>query len=290
MTKGSVADRFRQDGFSVIPEAISAELLSELRGLCDKRLAEQGQAHFDAFKFHGSMLELDPYLDETTRRLITNQRTIEGLHRIGFRDPKWLSGYQISKPPGGPPLWWHQDWWAWDESCSFDEVPPQIFVMYYLRDVDENNGALRVIPGSHRRPHRLHSVLPPAHSAEMNEAAEEGTAHERQPDEITIRARAGDAVVGDVRLLHATHRNSDSSRRTCLTLWYLPAFRELPESIQAYVVEHPAQPERGWWRDPDTEVPEVLRDLLPVYDGPAEPAQYNREPPLEWAGQVRSTR
>jgi hypothetical protein len=277
-----------RDGYTVVPGALSQGLLESLRGMSSQRLDQEATEHFKIFKFHGSMLQLDPYEDKTTRRLVTNPKTLAALASLGFPEPKWLSAYLISKPPGGPSLWWHQDWWAWDEDCSFSKVPPQVFVMYYLRDVDERNGALRVIPGSHRHPHPLHRELPPAHSQEMDEAAENGIAQERQPDEVTVRAKAGDAVIGDVRLLHATHPNLGVDRRTCLTLWYLPAFGEMPDAIKSYIVEHPAQPPRGWWSEPSREIPQRLRSLLPTYDGAAAPATYNRVPPPRWP-YVRST-
>jgi hypothetical protein len=279
---------FLRDGYAVVPGALPQALLESLREMSNQRLDQEAAEHFEIFKFHGSMLQLDPFEDETTRHLVTNPRTLTALDDFGFPEPKWLSAYLISKPSGGPSLWWHQDWWAWDQDCSFSKSPPQVFVMYYLRDVDERNGALRVIPGSHRCPHPLHRRLPSAHSQEMNQAAESGVAQEHQPDEITVQAKAGDAVIGDVRLLHATHPNLGVNRRTCLTLWYLPTYGQLPDAIKSYVVEHPAQPPRGWWSESSREIPQCLRSLLPTYDGAALPATYNREPPSHWPD-VRST-
>jgi ectoine hydroxylase-related dioxygenase (phytanoyl-CoA dioxygenase family) len=95
--------------------------------------------------------------------------------------------------------------------------------------------------------------------------------------------RAGDAVIGDVRLLHATYANESARRRTCVTLWYLPMYDVLSETLQAYVIEHPFLPPRGWWEDPPEELRSPLRNLLPTYDGDAEPAHYERMPPPRFA-------
>jgi hypothetical protein len=276
--------QFFEDGYAVIPGALGDELLAELREYCDDRLDREESAHFDAFRFHGSMLALDPLADVPVRRLVSNPATLAGLRGLGFDAPKWLSAYLISKPPRSPSLWWHQDWWAWDSDVSWEPWPAQMFVMYYLRDVAADDGALRVIPGSHRHPHRLHKELPPAHSEEINRASEDGPAHAFQPGEVTVSVRAGDAVVGDCRVLHSTHPNRTELRRTCLTLWYLPLYSRLPEEIKSYVVDHPALPPRGWWRADDDLVPLGLRSLLPTYEGSAEPADHRRTPPDRWPG------
>jgi Phytanoyl-CoA dioxygenase (PhyH) len=272
--------RLEDDGFAVLSDVLDDSMVQALRKLSDAELERQSREHFEQFRFHGSMLPLD-LSDATARALIVWPAMLRALERFGFSDPKWLSGYIISKPPNAPPLWWHQDWWAWDEPASFASTPPQLFVMYYLADVGPDNGCLRVIPGSHRVSHPLHAELPEAHSETIGQAELTGPAHRLHPDEVCVRARAGDAVVGDVRLLHATHSNASRHRRTCLTLWYLPDFAALPESVKAYVVQHPALPPAGWWHAPQA-VPAELRARLPTYDGTAEPASYNRTPPAQW--------
>jgi hypothetical protein len=47
------------------------------------------------------------------------------------------------------------------------------------------------------------------------------------------------------------------------------------------VIQHPSLPTVGWWNNTDT-VARELRNLLPIYDGNAEPANYNRVPPERW--------
>jgi hypothetical protein len=277
-----VDPQFLEDGYTVIHDALACELLDELREYTTRRLEAEGGEHFDTFRYHGSMLPLDPIADEPVQRLVANSGTLDRLHELGFDAPKWLSAYLISKPPHSPSLWWHQDWWAWDSAVSWEQWPAQMFVMYYLRDVGPEDGALRVIPGSHRHRHALHDTLPPAHSEAINEASEEGPTHAVQPGEVTVEVQAGDAVIGDCRILHATHPNRSGLRRTCLTVWYLPLFSRLPEEVKSYVVDHPALPPRGWWGEEQELVPATLRSLLPTYDGSARPTSYERQPPSRW--------
>ena len=54
-----------------------------------------------------------------------------------------------------------------------------------------------------------------------------------RPDEQDVPAKAGDVVIGDARLLHATHANQTDQRRTVITLWFQPDLPALPERMQA---------------------------------------------------------
>lgn len=286
---GSCSTSLQIDGFEIVHDLLDDSMLSRLRAYCDRRLAAEDPSHFSRFSYHGSMLALDPLSEEVVADLVSWPRAISALQERGFDDPRWLSAYLISKPPHSPPLWWHQDWWAWDEPVSHAPFPPQMFIMYYLSDVDQRNGALRVIPGSHRIDHPLARVLPDAHGREIGEQGLESPAHRRQPDEITVSLGAGSAVLGDVRLLHATHPNTSSARRTCLTLWYLPMWRHLPESVRSSVVGHPALPPRGWWKQSEHGIDDRVARLLPRYDGSAAPATYRRNPRLRGQASGRSS-
>lgn len=85
----------------------------------------------------------------------------------------------ISKPPGAPALYWHQDWARWDDPISLSPWPQQVFLNWYLTDTGPENGCLRVIPGSHRRRLDLHRHLVAPHEgggyeiAETNECVDE---------------------------------------------------------------------------------------------------------------------
>jgi ectoine hydroxylase-related dioxygenase (phytanoyl-CoA dioxygenase family) len=123
-------------------------------------------------------------------------------------DLKWISGYISIKEATSPPLWWHQDWWSWDYTVSFEPSAPQIALLCYLQATDEQNGALRVLPGSHHRSSTIHGQLPEPHGSEM-EALEPGhVAMRDHPNQVTLRLEAGDAVAIDYRLLHGTHANA----------------------------------------------------------------------------------
>jgi ectoine hydroxylase-related dioxygenase (phytanoyl-CoA dioxygenase family) len=277
--RDETAAALASDGYTVLGELLDRPFLEELDRYSERRLAEQEAEHFERFSHHGSMISLDGVADPVVRRLVTLPRLRAALAAAGFHDVRWLSAYLISKPAHSPSLWWHQDWWAWEDPVSFADFPPQLFVMVYLRDVESRDGALRVIPGSHRTSHPLSRELPEAHGEEIEAAPRDSPAHRPHADEVTLAVRGGDAIIGDVRLLHATHPNQSDHRRSCLTLWYLPAWERLPEPIRAYVIRHPSLPPAGWWRTASHDVPAEIAALLPRYDGRCPPAAYRRRPP-----------
>ena len=51
---------------------------------------------------------------------------------------------------------------------------------------------------------------------------------------MNVTVRAGDLVLGDARVLHGAHPNASDARRTVLTLWYLPRWHAMSESMRAH--------------------------------------------------------
>ena len=274
MNNGS-ADRFRrqliEDGYCHVPGVAPLDLIDRIREFADRAANELSDEEKERVRLQGSMihvLELEEMLP-----LITLPAAIVLLGGMEYSNPKFSSGYIISKPPEvAPPLFWHQDGITWDEPLNYTEIPVQIFLMYYLIDTDRQNGCLRVIPGSHRKRHRLHG-LPSAHAAEIQSVGENHPALQQDPDEIDVPVNAGDLVIGDARLIHSAHPNRSARRRTVITLWFLPIYDELPETLQAFYGKRNKKPTH--WTDASWD---ELKPLLPVYEGDAQPSATNRVP------------
>ena len=101
----------------------------------------------------------------------------------------------------------------------------------------------------------------------------------RYDDEVDVPLRAGDFVAGYGTVFHAAHANRSASRRTCLTMWYYPAFPNLPERTRASVaaVEHGLQLSA----DAPHGLADLLRPLEISYNGDAEPI------PTNWISRLR---
>ena len=264
-------DQLIADGYCIVEDVLKTEMLTRLRSVTDTLLDAQTEDDRAAYRSAGSMISV--YKHPLFSELVVYSRTLQALEALGFLRPKWSSGYVISKPPQSPPLFWHQDWWGWNDPCSYTPLPQQLFLMYYLVDTTAYNGCLRVIKGSHLNRHPLHDLLPSAHGESLQRVENaDHPASQQFPDEVDLPVKAGDLVIGDSRLLHASHGNQSDERRTVITLWYHPFFALLPASMQAHIGR--LRQKLGW---SDTDWARIA-ELTPIYQGEVEPLQWNRNP------------
>lgn len=223
-------DQFIRDGYVVVPQFLSPEVLTTLRKTSKTVLNGLDDAHRAKFKATGSLCNFGDH--PAYAEIVTHPDILPLLQTFGYADIRWLAGYLISKPGKAPPLFWHQDWWGWSEAISYRPAPMGIGAMYYLSDTTPANGCLRVIPGSHRRWHPLHD-LPEAHGDALSRAeALDSPAFASHPDEVAVEVKAGDLVLMDSRLLHSAYANTSGAERSLLTLWYLPDYGDLPDGIR----------------------------------------------------------
>ncbi|MBT3342157.1 MAG: phytanoyl-CoA dioxygenase [Gemmatimonadetes bacterium] len=271
-TANEARQQLLRDGFCRFEQVLDADLLKRTRQVSDRLLDAASQEHLEEQKSTGSLISVleDPFFAE----LIAAPAAREALAALGFPDPKYAAGFVISKPGGSPPLFWHQDWWGWDEECSYTWAQPmQAFLMWYLVDTTTENGCLRVLKGTHRKRHSMHDEVPDAHTAELRAVVDpDHPAYRAQPEEVDVPVNAGDLVIGDSRLLHSAHANKTDQRRTVITLWYYPAWDELSEPIRARLSKDGM--EDHW----PPEAIERIGSLRPTYDGDAEDANWNRIP------------
>ena len=224
----------RQDGATVVPGVLDADMLARLRTLCGTLLSKADPAHRAAQRSTGSLIQMaeEPRFAD----LIAYAPALRALEQLGLTGARFSSGYLISKPPGGPPLFWHQDWWGWDHPISYEPKPAQIFLMYYLVDTTRRNGCLRIIPGSHLQRTPVHDRLPDAHTEALASADNpDDPVFGSMPGEVAVPVKAGDLVIGDARLLHSAYANQSVDERSLLTLWYHPNHANLPEPLQSRI-------------------------------------------------------
>ena len=262
-----------EDGFCILPDIIDSDMLDLLRQVTDALLSRTEASHFAENRAQGSIISVfeEPFFT----KLVPYAPILDAWTRLGFADIRWGSGFVISKPGQGPPLFWHQDGRFWAHPVSYTPRLVQCFVMIYLVDTTPHNGCLRLIPGSHVKRHQLHDLLPDAHETELSRVNDpQHPAFQRAAGEVDAPVRAGDIVIGSARLLHAAHGNQSDQRRTNITLWYYPDFADQPEAIQAFL----ASEEKAWpqsWREAGSPALEKLRA---TYAGDAAPLVPDRAP------------
>lgn len=264
------------DGFVIYKNVLNSELLADLRRVTTRLIDGISADDAEKYKYQGTNVKVD-FQDPVFARLFALPAALDALRELGFDKPKFWSAFMLSKPPNGPPLYWHQDWWAWDEPISLRPEPPQIFLMYYLTGTNRENGCLRVIPGTQRKRIKLHDMLREAHTDATRAATLDEAEFTQHPDEVDIAVDAGDVVIGDARILHAAHQNKTDKHRTLLTLWYFPDYDNLPDSIKARVARKTPMQPPDWW---EGDAGNAVEPLIPRYDGDAQPANWNRVPDM----------
>ena len=268
------------DGFALLPAFASPPELTALRAAVARRLDASHEGACE--RPHNTLLPLR--WDDPIVELLLGEpsRVATICEATAANDLRWISGYVSVKEPHTPPLWWHQDWWCWDHDVSFATAPPQVALLLYLGDTDRMNGALRVLPGSHRRSAPIHALLPEAHGSHADRLDPGHPALADLPGQETPPLRAGDAAVLDYRLLHGTHANASRLRRDALLLTFTPSWRDLPEDVRGHLIDHPALPT-------EHEAPLTCSwgaRLLPRFDGRRTTLPVNRNAPKTFAVDV----
>jgi ectoine hydroxylase-related dioxygenase (phytanoyl-CoA dioxygenase family) len=213
--------------YTIVPQVLDAAMLERTRTHSQRVLAAVSPEHRAQQRATGSLIHIaaDPFFAE----LIASRPALSALERLGLGHAAFSSGYVISKPPRSPALFWHQDWWGWGDPVSYTDRPMQVFLMYYLTDTRPGNGCLRVLPGSHRRRHPMHDLLPSAHAEDLARVTRpESPIYQSAEGEVPVAVQAGDLVVGDARLLHGAFPNDSDEERTLITLWFHPHFADQP--------------------------------------------------------------
>jgi hypothetical protein len=134
--------------------------------------------------------------------------------RIGARlaDQRPFMAAFISKGCGGGDVGLHPDWTYVDER----EHRARVF-WCALQDIDEANGAMVVVPGSHRTMRGLRgSGAFPSAVSEVEDAL-------WASEVVTVPLHAGEAVVWDSALLHGSWPNTTAEPRAAAAIGMVPA-------------------------------------------------------------------
>lgn len=264
---------FVREGFVVLKGFLDKCEMAQVRTLVESLLCFPHE--LACTRPHNTLIPLR-WNDPVVQQFLMSARRVQALvDALGADDLKWISGYISIKEAYSPALWWHQDWWCWDHSVSYQREAPQVATLCYLTDTSIQNGALRVLPGSHLRSTPIHAILPEAHSHGAGDLESGHAAMTDLPGQVTLSLKAGDAVVTDYRLLHGTHGNASSTRRDCILLSFTPSWQRLPEDMRAHLIDHPAQPSENEF--PQT--PTLVSSLLPTFSGLRRSLPLNRNAP-----------
>ncbi len=226
---------FDRDGFVVVPQFLPAEELETLTGNIERYIRDVVPTLSDADAFYQNRtrpetlkqlqhMACDPFFDAYRHNPRWTQlaATLVGEPVEGM-EPEWFN-----KPPGAqhptPP---HQD------NFYFCLRPPHVVSLWLALDrVDEENGCLRYVPGSHLRglrPHRPTSIL--GFSQGVSDYGPEDEHRER-----AVFLQPGDLLAHHGETIHRAdpNRTRDRHRRAFAMVYRGVSCRRDPQAYERY--------------------------------------------------------
>lgn len=202
---------FQRDGFVLVRKFLPPDQMEELTQELDRYIREVVPNLAAALAFYQEKgkpeslkqlqgMSCDTFFDRyrTRRRWMALAEELLG-EPVEVHEPEWFN-----KPPATPhPTPPHQD------NFYFCLYPPKVLTLWLALDfVDEENGCLRYVPGSHLRGIRPHG---PTEILGFSQGIQDWNA-EDEAKEVTIELEPGDLVVHHGELIHRADPNRSSHR------------------------------------------------------------------------------
>lgn len=212
MSLESLKPAFDRDGFVVVRQFLSASEMAELTGNLDRYVREVVHTLPDSHAFYVDRgrpetlkqmqhMGVDPFFADYVRhpRWVALARTLVS-EDAAAEAPEWFN-----KPPGAthptPP---HQD------NYYFNLKPPNVVTIWLALDsVDDDNGCLRYVAGSHRlgvRPHARSNIVGFSQGITDYGAQDEAR-------EVRVHLQPGDAVAHHGETIHRADPNRSTNRQ-----------------------------------------------------------------------------
>ncbi len=209
---------YEENGYLMVEDVVDPEQLAKLQAITAEMIEEsrsvtESDARYDLDKGHSAenprltRIKLPHKQNPYYWEILTKSRVTEVLNDLLGPDTIINTSKLNTKAPGGgAAVEWHQDWAFYphtnDDLLAFGLM---------LADVDEANGPLMVIPGSHKGPvlsHHVNGVFAGAVSPDDPDF-DMGKA-------VTLTGKAGSMTVHHVRLLHGSAPNMSDRNRLIL--------------------------------------------------------------------------
>lgn len=207
---------FSQNGYAILPNAVPADLLKKLRQLFDEEMSQQLEYRgkvtneVKGVKYISNIDNLCEKENLACLELLAQPFVQGPAAAICGPDFFPIQDFAVIKSLGDTtPVLWHQD--------MLHERKGQCCTMgIYLDDADENDGALRIVPGSH-----------------LND---ETICQMRQRPFIEVPMKAGDILIHDMMLAHSSEPLQRNALRRVIYFEFLSAAHVAAESIYSTAI------------------------------------------------------
>ena len=233
MTRPQQIRHLEVEGYVVFPDILDTDRIARIR----RELADTEMCHTSYSEYQTRSTIQPQWVSRAAGELIGFPPMIEFLTAVMGPDIIFTRGFFQRTLPGSLGISMHtdgqphgSDLFGYEGSC-----PRLLRVLYYLDELTPQRAPFRLIPRSHIS---FHAEASPY------------VRYKSHPEEITIVAPAGTAVVVPSMLLHGSHPNKDTCPRELVQLGYRPAWAG------------PIQPGDEWDEKLVAEAPEIAKPFL----------------------------
>jgi chlorinating enzyme len=161
----------------------------------------------------------------------------------------WGSQFFAKEPGSGATVPWHQDAFYWP-------LEPHRAVTVWLACSDSfpENGAMRVIPGTHTRRMKHRMGASATDVLDMETDADEFD----ESDAVTLTMNAGQCSLHDDNIVHGSQKNSSEHIRCGLTIRFSAGEVKCDTSVWPFFKAYWARGEDKWHHNPVGQPPEGL--------------------------------
>ena len=210
-------DQYNRDGYLAPFKIFSTNEMTGVRAYFDdllERGMQAGWSNYDLTNWHKYC--------RGVWDLVTNQRILDIVNDLLGDTLILRHSHFFAKLPGdGKKVSWYQDASYWPLSKS-----RVVSAWLAIDDVDEDNGAMHVIPGSHQHAQLAFADSWPPEENVLDQVVEDALSY---GDPVPLILKAGEISLHSDWILHGSEKNTSSRRRCGL------AMRFLSGDVQAYL-------------------------------------------------------
>lgn len=249
-------DAYRRDGFLAPLPALTPEEAAGYRNAIETFERQQGLVAGQVIRNKGH-LKCRALFD-----LVSEPRILDAVESVlGPNILVWGSSLFVKEPQDPGFIAWHQDSYYWGLEPD-DVVSAWIAFAASTRE----NGAMRVIPGSHRLPPLPHKASPPS-SRNMLFTHEEIAGPVDEAAAVDLLLEQGEMSLHHVKILHGSPPNGSSRRRYGYAIRYVaPHVRQRGDQNTALLVR--GRDEHGYFSPDPVPTRDMDPDIVALVDAP----------------------
>ena len=201
---------YNANGYLKPFRVFSDEQAAQHRATLDRLLAEIAAANDgrDAYSINGYQKQCRSIYDIATHPPILD--LVEDI--IGPNFVCWGTHFFVKLPGDPKSVPWHQDASYWPLTPS-----KTVTVWLAIDDADRDNGAMKVIPGTHDKGHLEFDLAKPGEQVVLNQRVRNAESH---GEPVYFELKAGEMSLHADMLVHGSDPNLSSRRRAGFTMRY----------------------------------------------------------------------